>query len=370
MSSGRGIDYSAWDHIYVSDDEDVSSPFVDTASLYRMRHRTRLERTSELEQREKDLRRNMSECKRRINQAQDRLKELGDESQVQDRLKELGDESQDQGRLGELGDSRANSSTQSQDIHRELAELRAHLKGFEAMLEVHEREKRRQPWNVDTISKQGFSKSVVNTRTDAPEEKPEEGISFGDKYDKEIRHFGLLRRWEDSQSYLSERPHLVCEETASALVHICISMEREQKQALMGQVAHQAIVMKFILDLAQGLKVDPRGCFRLFFSRIKTADQLYLDAFDQELELLKQRVRSSAQSLTKEEEEEDEEERPRLGPGGLDPREVYTSLPQEMQRGFDEKNVEILQRAMDTLHPEEAKFHLRRCIESGLWVPD
>lgn len=33
------IDYSAWDHIYVSDDEDVASPYVDTPSLFRMRHR-------------------------------------------------------------------------------------------------------------------------------------------------------------------------------------------------------------------------------------------------------------------------------------------------------------------------------------------
>lgn len=36
---GSAIDYSAWDHIYVSDDEDVTSPFVDTSSLFRMRHR-------------------------------------------------------------------------------------------------------------------------------------------------------------------------------------------------------------------------------------------------------------------------------------------------------------------------------------------
>uniref|UniRef100_A0A3B3VPB3 Cdc37 N-terminal domain-containing protein n=1 Tax=Poecilia latipinna TaxID=48699 RepID=A0A3B3VPB3_9TELE len=33
------IDYGVWDHIYVSDDEDVTSPFVDTPSLFRMRHR-------------------------------------------------------------------------------------------------------------------------------------------------------------------------------------------------------------------------------------------------------------------------------------------------------------------------------------------
>lgn len=37
----------------------------------------------------------------------------------------------------------------------------------------------------------------------------------------------------------------------------------------MEQVAHQAIVMQFILDLARTLEVDPRGCFRQFFSKIK-----------------------------------------------------------------------------------------------------
>lgn len=42
-----------------------------------------------------------------------------------------------------------------------------------------------------------------------------------------------------------------------------------QKHALMDQIAHQAIVMQFILDLARTLSIDPRGCFRQFFSKIK-----------------------------------------------------------------------------------------------------
>lgn len=37
----------------------------------------------------------------------------------------------------------------------------------------------------------------------------------------------------------------------------------------MEQVAHQAIVMQFILDLAATLQVDPKGCFRHFFAKIK-----------------------------------------------------------------------------------------------------
>lgn len=37
----------------------------------------------------------------------------------------------------------------------------------------------------------------------------------------------------------------------------------------MDQVAHQTIVMQFILELAKSLKIDPRGCFREFFQKIK-----------------------------------------------------------------------------------------------------
>lgn len=61
----------------------------------------------------------------------------------------------------------------------------------------------------------------------------------------------------------------------------------------------------------------------------QTADEPYRDAFDREVESLKERVRSCArirtESAMKELEEEDEQER--LGPGGLDPVEVYRSLP-------------------------------------------
>lgn len=42
-----------------------------------------------------------------------------------------------------------------------------------------------------------------------------------------------------------------------------------QKCALMEQVAHQTMVMQFILELAKSLKVDPRACFRQFFTKIK-----------------------------------------------------------------------------------------------------
>lgn len=44
----------------------------------------------------------------------------------------------------------------------------------------------------------------------------------------------------------------------------------------MEQVAHQTIVMQFILELAKSLKVDPRGCFRQFFEKIKVNNCVWM----------------------------------------------------------------------------------------------
>lgn len=77
-----------------------------------------------------------------------------------------------------------------------------------------------------------------------------------EKYEKQIKHFGnihfvfffcllscilviflrffdkgMLRRWDDSQRYLSDNPSLVCEETANYLVIMCIDLEVEEVSA-------------------------------------------------------------------------------------------------------------------------------------------
>ncbi|GAA6221657.1 hsp90 co-chaperone Cdc37-like isoform X3 [Lates japonicus] len=311
---------------------------------------------AEFQQRGEDLENNSAECKRLLEQAQGRLRKL-------EEGRKEGEE--DEEREAEL-----------KKVQAQVKKLKKDEKAFEKMIEEYRREEKKQPWNVDTISKEGFSKSALNikpvTKEETEEEKVKKHKTFVEKYAEEIKHFGMLRRWDDSQKYLSDNPHLVCEETANCLIVICIDFEIDEKHALMEQVAHQAIVMQFILDLARTLKVDPRGCFREFFSKIKTADKPYQDAFNHELELLKERVRSCAQirmeSAMKEVEEEERQKR--LGPGGLDPVEVYESLPKEIQRSFDEKNIQMLQEAINKLDLEEGRYHLRRCIDSGLWVPD
>jgi cell division cycle protein 37 len=68
------------------------------------------------------------------------------------------------------------------------------------------------------------------------------------------------------------------------------------------------------------------------FSRIQIADADYKKAFEDELGAFKGRIRHRAEEKHQEQleeakREEEEERKARLGPGGLDPVEVFESLP-------------------------------------------
>ncbi|XP_029024864.1 hsp90 co-chaperone Cdc37-like 1 isoform X2 [Betta splendens] len=139
-------------------------------------------------------------------------------------------------------------------------------------------------WNV-------FDKSIINVQNQPVELDHDKCKTFLQKYEQEIRHFGMLRRWDDSQRFLADMPHLICEETANYLSFWCIRLQQEGKEALMEQVAHQAVVMQFILEMASNSQQDPRGCFRQFFHKAKEGQEVYLEVFHSELEAFKHRVR-------------------------------------------------------------------------------
>ncbi|NXA00056.1 CDC37 protein, partial [Nesospiza acunhae] len=311
----------------------------------------RVERMEQFQKEKEELDKGCRECKRKLAECMKKMKEL-----------ELAEPESGRGELEKL--------------QAEAQQLRNEEKSWENKLEELRKKEKNMPWNVDTLSKDGFSKSVFNVKPEEKEEteeqKEKKHKTFVERYEKQIKHFGMLRRWDDSQKYLSDNPHLVCEETANYLVIWCIDLEVEEKHALMEQVAHQTIVMQFILELAKSLKVDPRACFRQFFTKIKTADQQYLEGFTEELEAFKERVRGRARARLEKalREYEEEERQKRLGPGGLDPVEVYESLPAELQKCFDVKDVQMLQDTISKMDPTEAKYHMQRCIDSGLWVPN
>lgn len=168
---------------------------------------------------------------------------------------------------------------------------------------------------------------------------------FIEKNEKLIKQYGMMAKWDDCKKILVENPQLTCDDTANYLAIWCLNLEMEEKHELMDHVAKQVVTMQYILELAKQLDCDPRACVAAFFTRIQKAEKEYMEAFEDELNSFKTRIRDRAKVKLQKimEEIEEEERQKRLGPGGLDPQEVFESLPQEMQECFEKRDISLLQ---------------------------
>ncbi|KAJ8339011.1 hypothetical protein SKAU_G00357970 [Synaphobranchus kaupii] len=225
---------------------------------------------------------------------------------------------------------------------------------------------RRSPVLNPDCSRDVFNKSIINVQSRSMEVEHDKSKTFVQKYEQELRHFGMLRRWDDSQRFLSDWPHLICEETSNYLILWCFRLQAEEKEALMEQVAHQAVVMQFILEMASNSQQDPRGCFRQFFQKARTREEGYLDVFRMELEAFKRRVRDYTVK-GKGETPKSAEHQKAPNRRCLDPKEVLESLPPELRRGIHLQNMQILQNVLSTMNPQVAEYHVKRCLDAGLW---
>jgi len=352
------LNYSKWDNIEVSDDEDDTHPNIDTPSLFKWRHEARVQRMEEQKQKEEKLLKEKQAAEKELA----KKKALLEQAKAKDAKEGL--------RVDDLAKELKNVEKKKKDLDKAEAEM--------------EKEKKKQPWNVDTISKPGFDHSSINKSKSkweqekdlTEEEKADRMAQFIKENREKIRKFGLLRKWEDSKKFLQENLHLVCEDTANDLVVWCVNLEIEEKHELMEHVAHQVISLQFMLELSKQLDVDPRSTVNTFFYRMEKAkqaeDQQYVKGFNEELAAFKDRIRKRAkEKIDKAVAEYEEEEREkRLGPGGLDPVEVFESLPEDLQKCFESQDIELLKETMAKLPDETARYHLDRCIKSGLWVPD
>lgn len=275
--------------------------------MFRWRHQARIERTEELERTKKAFEAEKAATERKLKELREKVEACKDDSNelpiLQAQLKEM-----------------------------ELSQAKLNEKNEELRLK-----EKKTPWNVDTISKPGFAKTIINTK---PAEKPYDELSDEEKEkrmrdfvkdnEKLLKQYGMLRKFEDSRKFLLDHSQLVCEATANYLVIWCINLEMEKKSELMAHVAHQCICMQFILELAKQLDVDPRACVGSFFTRIQVAEVEYKSHFDSEVKAFKERITKRAAEKIEEAiaEQEEEERKARLGPGGLDPVEVFETLPE------------------------------------------
>jgi len=431
----KGFDYSKWDNIELSDDEDDVHPNIDRESWFRMKHRSRVERE---EHEEKDKKRIKSE----MDKANQRIKML--ERDLQKIIKRKADDS-DSDEDDDLDDTEA--------IKIEMEELRSQNVQRQATLDDYENNKK---WNVDNMSEVTDERTVVNkdaaktnytttghaqstvsgveakkefekarqkaenkekdstsstkktvstnakkiaagpakppsttTGTDPTEVDSDPDFlytyhEFTEKYAGLCEKFMFLTSLEESKDFLLKHGTILLQEhAANYLLLATLEDEMNGKHKEMKQRAKQSQIVTNIAELAQSWKTHPGNSILPFFTRLEQRE--FLEGFLSGVKVFIEKIEKRAVVKRKEIDDAREEDQPgsrvkkegvdlseipieeRLGPGGLDPLEVIESLPQSIQDAFESRDTDQLRKALMDMDPKDAEYHMKRCVDSGLW---
>lgn len=100
--------------------------------------------------------------------------------------------------------------------------------------------------------------------------------------------------------------------------------------------------------------------------RIQVPEKTYKDSFDDELEQFKGRIKKRAHDKLQAaiREQEEEERKARLGPGGLDPVEVYEELPDVCLNHYNIKPDTLKSAPGSLLHSSFERFAHYRSLSS------
>ena len=205
---------------------------------------------------------------------------------------------------------------------------------------------------------------------------------FTEKYAETVELFMAIPDLEGSKDFLLKFADILLQENASNYL-LLASLEDEMNghREKMKRTARQSQIISSIAELAKTLKTHPGNVIMPFFKRLEQREHLeeFLKGCKEFQERIIQRAVVKKAEIDAQREAEAQEaggktdlhdipREQRLGPGGLDPLEVIETLPADMVAAFESRNVEDLKAALMKLPPEEAQYHMERCVASGLWV--
>lgn len=335
-----GFDYSKWDNIELSDDEDDVHPNIDKDSWFRHKHRDRVENEEDAE-------------KKRI--------------QLEKKLTQL---TKDYDAFGTAGKE-----------HMKAQKLKKEIDEVQGQLDKMAREKKLTGDSGKTVD----SKTVVDAGKDSPGPEPRlqgeavaEGyVDFVEENEELLEKYISLGEEEDLEvvmNFMKEHGAklLQGEHAESYLLLDCLEKEMNGFHTEMLQSCRQFQFLSQLREWSRASGRPARDSIYPIFSKLIEHEPTR-ESFEDTVKQFADRVEKRAVVKKKEMDEEMAAERKSanpIGPGGLDPMEVFETLPKEMQIAFQTKDAQRLQAAVEALSDEDAKYHLQRCEDSGLWVPN
>lgn len=109
----------------------------------------------------------------------------------------------------------AKRAAEDEAMKEKLKQLELESKKLKVKEEELKKKEKLTPWNVDTISKEGWSKTLINKQTKrkdnsnlTDEERNNLYREFVEKNEGNIKKYGMISKWDDCKRYLQEHPEL------------------------------------------------------------------------------------------------------------------------------------------------------------------
>jgi cell division cycle protein 37 len=412
----RAFDYSKWDNIELSDDESDLHPNIDKDSWFRLKHRTRLEREEREDAEIQEFNERNKQDQARINIIQARLKaasganscdddndaQYEDLDALQIELNELrGQIEQRNKRAAEYQERRKWNIDNICKVKEEktiVNEVKAKSLKSEIPLVDEDGnvltpvtsaiptaapplQSSSNPKPVPTASTASASATTSKGMEPSATIKRERMavISYNDfaiNHERILETFSEIQDLEATKEYLFKHCDILMHEHAQSYMLLsCLEDEMNGKHKRMKLVGRQSQILSHIHELGTSMRRDPRDVILPFFKRIQEPDYLqgFLAAVDDFIAKIQKRAVEKRKEMDAEraqqgEEEYYDEENVPLGPGGLNPLEVLRNLPESMRTAFESQDMDRLQQVLARMDPVEAKYWMRQCVDSGLWV--
>ena len=423
----KGFNYNKWDNIELSDDESDLHPNIDKDSWFRMKHRSRLEREEKEDKEIQVYIQKNSEDSSRLNIINAKLnlvaagEQTGDDAEFDDvealqvEKKELEEHIATRNkRIEEIKERRSWNIDNICKIKEEKTVVNdANIKPLTADISMVDpaREEAMHKTNntkdtTATTSETVFTKSTssaaasstpnttttTTTTTTSVVEKgaePAAGmkrerlavISYNDyvmKHERLLEDYSEISDLEATKNFLFKHCDILLHEHAQSYMLLsCLEDEMNGKKKRMRQVCRQSQILSHIQDLGVSMKRDPRDVILPFFMRIEEKEHYngFLSAVNDFITRIQKRAIEKRKEMDLERAKELREqhiasgEKGPIGPGGLDPFVVLESLPIELRDAFDSQDIEQLQAVLAHMKPKDAKYWMKQCVDSGLWVP-
>jgi cell division cycle protein 37 len=426
--SKKPFDYSKWDNIELSDDEDDVHPNIDRESWFRMKHRSRVEREEREEEDKKKILKEMSASDLRIKEITKLLDSMANGEDSDDELEDEEGLKAELDALKAANKARQDKLDQYEKNKKWNADNMCHVveertivnassvtdkfteTGF-ALPSDDDAHKKVEPSGSDSSETKSSSVAQVKQESAPPTTqeaikeltksvpklepkpapapvKPKAGPDsahiammsyhdFTEKYADLLEQFMAISSMDQSREFLIQHGNVLLQENASNYL-LLASLEDEMNgfRDKMRLTARQSQIVSNIAELAKTMRTHPGNVINPFFKRLE--EKQHLDGFNVGLETFIQNLIKRAVVKKKEIDQQRAEEEgvdlkdlpkeERLGPGGLDPVEVFDSLPISMQEAFESRDTDKLKEALMAMPPEEAEMHMKRCVDSGLWT--